>query len=290
MNDIVPLNQEPPTIESTATPEQQAAAEAIGWIPPSRFRGDPERFTDADVYIERGETVLPIVKKHNKDLQTKIDGLEADAAETKTALTAALSTIDEIEERHAVDTQKAIENAKEETKAALAAANAAGDHEAVAELTNNLVELNTPEPEVKPEPKAAEPAPFTPAPSMVAWNEANPWFGVDRRKTALALAVADELREGGETAVDGAFFDLVGAEVDKVFGAPAPRVDKVEGGANGSGVDTRVRAAGSSSYNAMPAEAKAACMADAKKFVGEGKRYKTEAEWQSRYAELYFQE
>ena len=290
MNEIVRINQEEaPTIESAATPEMQAEAEAMGWIPPSRFRGDIERFVDADTYIERGETVLPIVKAQNAKLQTKLSGVEAEAAETKAALRAAQIKIDEIEERHAVDKQKAIAEAKADVKAALAAASEAGDHEAVAELTSNLVELNRPEEVVKP--KAPEaPPPYRPDPSMVAWNEANPWFGTDRRKTAMALAVADELREKGETAINGPFFDLITAEVNKVFGTSAPIPGKVEGGANGSGGDARVHAAGRTTYNSLPAEAKAACQADAKKFVGEGKRYKTIADWQSRYAELYFQE
>lgn len=294
MPNIVPINQEEaPTIESTATPEVRAAAEKIGWIPPERFRGDLERFVDADIYIERGETVLPIVKAQNLKLQGKLDGLETEAAATKAALAAAQTKIEEIEERHSVDKQKAVAAAKVEVKAALAVASAAGDHEAMAELTGDLVELSTPEP--KPEPKvepAVEPkAPaYQPNPSMVAWNEANPWFGTDRVKTAVALAVADELREAGETAVDGAFFDLVTIQVEKRLGAPPPRTDKVEGAPNGSGGDARIHAAGSSSYASLPADAKAACDADARKFVGEDKKYKTSAEWQARYAELYFQE
>lgn len=289
---IVPIKkEEPPIIESTATPEVQAAAEKLGWIPASRFRGDPERFVDAELYIERGEIVLPIVKDQNKKLQVKLEGLEAESAQTKAALTAAQTKIDEIEERHSVDKQKAVEAAIVEVKAALAVASAAGDHEAIAELTGDLVELSTVEPEpAKPEPKVDPPPVYQPDPSMVSWNEANPWFGTDRRKTALALAIADELREAGEQAINGPFFDLVTIEVDKVFGAPAPIPGKVEGALNGSGGDARVSAAGSSSYASLPTEAKAACMADAKKFVGEGKKYKTDAEWQTRFAEIYNQE
>jgi hypothetical protein len=295
MNEIVPLSktEDPPAIESTATPEQQAEAEAIGWIPPNRFRGDPERFVDADQYIERGETVLPIVKDQNKKLQAKLTGLEQEFEKTQGALRGAQTKIAEIEERHVVDKQKAIEEAIAQTKSALVAASEAGDHEAVAELTNELVELNKPEEPVKPKPtERPGPAPFEPHPSMVAWEKENPWFGTDKRKTAVALAVADELRESGETAVNGPFFEMVSAEVNKIFGgsAPVPPAGKVEGGANGSGSDTRVTAAGGRGYSALPAEAKAACMAEAEDFVGEGKRYKTDAEWQARYAELYFQE
>jgi hypothetical protein len=40
----------------------------------------------------------------------------------------------------------------------------------------------------------------------------------------------------------------------------------------------------------MPSDARAACDADAKRFVGADKRYKTQAEWRTRYAEIYFGE
>ena len=80
---------ETPAVESAQPPEVQAQAEKMGWIPPSRFRGDPERFVDADVYIERGETVLPIVKEQNKRLHAEVEGLRAESAKTAAALKAA---------------------------------------------------------------------------------------------------------------------------------------------------------------------------------------------------------
>ena len=53
-------------VESAAAPEVQAEAEKLGWIPATRYKGDAERFVDADEFIKRGETVLPIVKEQNR--------------------------------------------------------------------------------------------------------------------------------------------------------------------------------------------------------------------------------
>src|SRR5574340_886397 len=97
-------------VESKAALEIQAKAEQIGWIPPSRFKGDPERFIDAEEYIERGETVLPIIKEQNKRLHSELDTLKAEAAKTTAALKAAQVAIEQMEERHTVATQKAVEN------------------------------------------------------------------------------------------------------------------------------------------------------------------------------------
>lgn len=281
-----------PLVESGATPEVQAQAEAMGWIPPTRFRGDPERFIDADAYIKRGEEILPIVKEQNKRLQAELAALRGESSKTAAALAAATEAIEQIELRHSVATQKAVERAREEVKAQLAEASAAGDHRGVAELTDQLTQLNAAEKDAGPvekPAKAAAPAAFTPPPELAEWNAENPWFGKDKRKTALALGIAQELREGGERSTGREFYDLVKEEMGKTLGAgePAPRADKVEGARNGGGDEGRGNG-GRKGYASLPADARAACDADARQFVGPGKRYKTQDEWRKNYAEIYF--
>lgn len=272
-------------VESKADAETQAKAEKLGWIPPARFKGDAERFIDAEDYIERGETVLPIVKEQNKRLHLELDGLKAQQLRTEVALKEAKEAIAAQEERHTVATQKAVDEAKANVKAQLAAASEAGDHAAVAELTQQMVDLKEtevpPKKEVKVEAKA-----FVAPPELAEWNVENPWFGTNKRRTALALGIAQEMREAGETAIGRAFFDKVKAEVEKELGEKkeAPREDKVEG-ARGSGED---RGGRGKTFTSLPADARAACDADARNFVGPTKKYKTQAEWRSRYAELYF--
>lgn len=277
-------------VESAAPVEVQREAEAMGWIPPTRFRGDPERFVDADVYIKRGNEVLPIVREQNKRLHTELEAVRTQSAQTAQALKAAQAAIEQMEERHTVATQRAVEDARKQVKAQLAAASEAGDHDGVAELTDQLTRMReaekAPAPAAKPA-AAPEPA-FTPPPDLAEWNAENPWFGTNKRKTAMALAIAQELREAGDTAVGRVFYDKVKVELDKELGVSEPRNDKVEGGrGNGDSGSSAPRGKG---YASMPSDARAACDADAKRFVGEGKRYKTQAEWRTRYAELYFGE
>jgi len=273
-----------PTVESNAAPEIQAQAEKMGWIPPSRFKGQPEKFVDADLYIERGETVLPIVREQNKRLHGELDALRAESAKTTAALRAAQTAIDQIEERHTVETQKAVEQARRQVKAQLAAASEAGDHEGVAELADQLTQLNVAVPATKPQPQPVAEA-FRPDPELVAWNEENPWFGQNKRKTSLALGIAQELRDAGETSTGRQFFEKVSAEVTKELGGAEPRGDKVEG-ARGS-AEGESRASGRKGYNSLPADAKQACDAEARRFVGDGKKYKNIADWRNRYAEIY---
>ena len=270
-------------VESTAPPEVQKAAEAMGWIPPSRFKGDPERFIDADTYVKRGEEVLPIVREQNKRLHSELDTLRRESAQTRQALEKAQKAIDQMEEVHSVATQKAVEKARQDLKSQLAAASEAGDHEGVAELTDRLTKMPTIA-AAKPAAEAPASQSFTPPPDLAEWNAENPWFGTNKRKTSLALGIAQELRDAGETRQGRAFFDLVKEEVEKELAPAAPPVDKVAGNRGGSEGGSSSARGG---YASMPAEARAACDADSKRFVGEGKKYKTVADWRTRYAEIY---
>ena len=129
---------------------------------------------------------------------------------------------------------------------------------------------------------------FTPPPDLQQWNAENPWFGTDKRRTALALAIAQELREVGETSTGRIFFDKVKDQLETDYPTRGAAPSKVESARNGSDNEPR-SAGGKKGFAALPADAKAACDADARQFVGPNKRYKTQQEWRNRYAEIYFE-
>lgn len=284
------MADETPVIESVAAPEIQAKAEKLGWIPPTRFKGEPERFVDAQEYLDRGEQVLPIVKEHNRRLQGEVEALRSESAATKKALQAATEAIDDLRERHSAETQRAVEAAKTDLKTRLAAASEAGDHAAIAEITGMMIELREANEETPPPPKKKpeEPAPVTIPAFQREWNAENPWYGTDRRRTQLALGIAQELREAGTTLTGRDFLDKVKEELDTMLGDKREPTSKVEG-ARSSGNGGGSRGSGGKSFSALPAEAKAACDADAKQFVGKGKRYETLDAWRKRYTEIYFE-
>lgn len=277
-------------IESAATPEMQAKAEKMGWIPPARYRGEPERFVDADEYVARGEQVLPIVRAQNQRLQDEVASLKASQAALQESLQKANTALEEIEERHTVATVKAVEQAKKDLQKRLAEAHDAGDSAAIAEITGLMVDLNasSAEPPKKKEPETKPlPQPAVVPPELKAWQEANPWFGTDKRKTALALGIAQELRDSGTTLEGVAFYEKVREEVEATLGGGSGAGGKVEGARGSESGTSRVGA--KKGYAALPADAREACEAEARNFVGAGKRYKTIDAWRERYAELYFQ-
>lgn len=283
-------NEETVKIESAATPEVQKEAEANGWIPPDRFRDEAEKFVDADEYMRRTNEVLPIVKRTNERLRADLTKTNTELLSTKEALKKAQESIDAIEERHSAETARKVQEARDDVKASLAAASEAGDHKAVAELTDQLTQLNVVEekPVVeKKDPLAQQQPEIKLHPEMPAWLKDNEWFGKDKRRTALAGVIAQELRDGGETVEGRAFFDKVTEGVFKDLPLPARRDDKVEGNRNGGDSDTRP-GNGAKNYNHLNAEAKAACDADCAQRVGPTKRYKTLADARAGWAAIYF--
>lgn len=293
-------------LTSAAAPEVQERAKAMGWIGPENFKGDPERFVDADAFIERGETVLPIVKKQLENTRVEFEAFKKQAGLTSAALTQLQEKQKEADVRIAAEKQRAVDDAIKATKAALAKANEAGDHEAAAELTGDLVELDGDKKAAAKDVEDAKAKPATDKP-VVADDKAaadlrvvnewiadgNDWFKTNRRKQSLMQGISMEIRENPDhpahNLLGKAFMNACKAEMLKILGEDAPASDKVESGRNGSGEETQVRGGGKKSFNNLPADAKAQCDADGKRFVGPGKRYETQAAWRARFAEIYFE-
>lgn len=274
-------------IISAASPEVQAEALGMGWQPPEKFKGDPERFVDADEFVERGKTVLPIVKKQLADTRAEAAANATRLREVEAALGKANKALENIELENSVRTQKAVEAAKTELKLQYKQAAEAGDHEAMAEITGQMVELNAAPPpakeEAKPQATLAQVDPV-----QAQWQSENTWFGTDPVKTSLMLGVGSKLRAEDPSLSGRKLLDAAKKETLKILGEAdrADAVDKVADGRNGGGSDSSPT--GKTSYQHLPRDAKEACDADLKRFVGAGKRYKTDADYRANWAQTYF--
>lgn len=295
--------QQEEKLVSTATTEVQVEALAAGWIPPERFRGKPEDFRDADAYLERAHTVLPIVNAKNRELQAQVERSRAENAALAAALKSTQTAVAALEEAHAADLKEQVELARKEVKEQLAAASERGDHAAIAELTEQMGDLRDAEKEAKEKAAAAKTKPLVtsgaedPAltPELKAWmaQPQNSWFGKDHRKTSFAMGVAQEMREdfaarGEELPPQADFLRTVEAEVEKTFGGRAARTYSKVGESAGGGGTRRNDA--SHSFTELPREAKEACHAFNNQLVGPKKRYKTVADWEKAYTKTHFEQ
>lgn len=71
-------------------------------------------------------------------------------------------------------------------------------------------------PGVQPAARTEAPAP-APDPKVTAWQDANPWFGEDRKLTAYALAIHQELVENGYDTHSDSYYDKINAEMRSAF-------------------------------------------------------------------------
>jgi len=266
-------------------------ASKMGWVPLEKFKGDPERWTDAETFVRRGEEVLPIVRKNNERLTQRLDVLENENATTKQLLKAATEALKEFQTYHEEDSKRQYDRALEKLKSDKKDALRESDYDAVVEIDEAMKVLG--EQKAKVEKKVTLPeVPTQNDPSQdpifKSWvNENADWYGKDKQRTAYAESIGAFLSTMEPDLKGKAFLERVAEEVDTKFGLPGKetKADRVEGSRQGSG-----RAGSVKTYADLPPDAKASCDKFGAKLTGEGKAFKTQAEWRKQYVRDFFGE
>lgn len=269
-------------------------ASEMGWEPKEKFRGAPEKWVDAKTYVERGRAIMPILKKNNERLASDVSALRGEIGGLKETLKAAQAVIDTLNASHEEDVKAQVEAARAALRDELAVASEAGDHKAVAAITDQMTQLGKAEDKAdvrddkNAKPGTGEDVWNTPVGREVkAWYEQHPAFSKDRRKVALATAITVELRERGNTKLGAAFLDDVAAEVEKALDSARDDEggDSKVGSGNGGGGR---RPGGGKTYADLPADVKAVCDSQAKRLVGPNRAHKDIASWRKSYVQQYF--
>lgn len=282
MSNDVATQATPPEL----TPEQEARN--MGWKPKEEFSGNPDNWVDAEEFLDRGRHVLPILNENNKRLQKELAARDNQISQLQSAVQESQSSIKALQAHYNESTKRAVELAKKEVIAQLKAAKEGGDVETEVALTEQLQDLRDAEraaataatSDDKPVDQPAQPL----DPAFIAWQQDNPWFNTDLQKTQAILAIANGLRAAGNKQVGRPFMDACVKILDRNGEFEEPRaVSKVEGG----GVSSS-RTPGAKSFASLPAEAKAACRADARHLVGPNKAFKKMEDWEAEYARTYY--
>lgn len=102
-----------------------------------------------------------------------------------------------------------------DTEAIIAAQEALTTAKIKADRVNSFKPVAQPQtPVVQPPAQATAP---TPEPDALAWQDANPWFGKDRRMTAVALEIHQELAQSGVRVGSKEYYQKVDAELRSTF-------------------------------------------------------------------------
>lgn len=263
-------------------------ARALGWVPQEEFRGDPERFRTAEEFVEQGETILPILRANNRELEGKVGNLQKELDRIKGLYEASQDAIEALREHQTEETKRQVVQARKALVEELRSAREEGNLDREVEINSEISRIDAAKEEVKAEPAARKEPEAEPQldPAFVAWKKDNDWFDKDEMMTAAAVAVGRKMRQEGSQLTGRAFFDEVGKQVRARFEGASPRTSKVEpggaGNSGGSGGEAGRR------YADLPADAKEACTRQATRLVGEGRAFKTMDAWRAHYTKIYF--
>ena len=268
-------------------------ARSMGWVPQEEFRGDTAKWVDASTFVERGHTIMPILRKNNERLEGTVRQQQAEIAKMRELLNNGQEAIQELQKVHSEATKAAVEKAVRDLKAELKAARADGDIDRELEIREGLDELQeqqkalTKEPAKPQVPQSSQQGQDTLHPDFKPWIEENKWFGVDQRKTMRAMGIAQELRadEQYDKLEGRAFFDKVLEVMEERAGNRPP--SKVSEGRTSA---SSASGGSGKSFNDLPADAKTKCDDQGRRLVGPGRAFKDQAAWRSYYAKLYFEQ
>jgi len=269
-------------------------AKQLGWVPQEQFRGPAEAWVDAETFVRKGEEILPLVRANNKKLHTELAQTQQQVRELKQLVEAGTDSLKAFEEFHRDSLTRALEQQRIELTKDLKAAREDGDVERELQVQDQLEENRTARKEAttKPVVPAVTKTQVEPStdvdPEFLDWHKDNSWFGTDKKKTAFANGLAQSLRADPDNKdlTGRAFFDEVTKQVEKAFPSESDdrQFDKVGGAADTSPRGGR----GRKTFDALPADARAACDRFGERLVGEGRAYKTLADWRNQYAKDYF--
>lgn len=266
-------------IVDESPPEIQVRAKEMGWIPPERFKGDPEKFVPAAEFVRRGEEYLPFIKAQNRKLEDQLALARSETGQVRSQLEELNANMAEFTKSQIEAAKSRVEAERARLKGEMRQARREGDHDRAEALEDQIDELQVPE-----APKAA-PKAAGPSPEMLAWAQKNSdWYNRTDSDDLVALnAIA--YRHAVTAAQAGKQGQALLDYVDEKM-APhlkkEPLPSKTEGGGPSGHSAGQVKG-----YSALPADARAQCDADAKRFVGPNKVYKTVEAFRQHFVELY---
>jgi hypothetical protein len=272
-------------------PTIEEQAKAIGWVPKEQFRGDADKFVDAETYLTRGKEFIPFLRASNKRLEDQVGSMKGELEATKSLLRANAAALEEINKSTAEQVKAAAEKAKAEALRELEVARKDGDVDAaVAAQQKADAATKTAEDAAKPKPKPN--GELTTPPGWDGFIRDNPWWNEDPVMRAASTAVTAQLAASGVLA--GLTIEQrwarIAEETKKRFGMADNERRREPSRTEGTRAtsDERESGGGGKSYADLPADAKEACDKLSARLVGPGKKFKDAKEWRANYAETYF--
>ncbi len=236
--------------DNTVAPnEAETKAKRLGWVPKDEFKGDPEKHRSAEEFLERGEAMLPFLKRDNDKLHQSMTKLERRLEEQAQTFTKFVEFSSKAEER-------AYKKAKTELEAKLDGAIETADVAGARQVRKEIAELE----EAKPEPVEVRTPTVQLDPIIQGWIAENEWFQRDKALNAVAVDIFGELEQEKPGVSKAELLAETKRQVmdkfPKKFGLN-PNRDNAAAVSTPGGVAPKKKAG--KTYDDLPADAKAAC-------------------------------
>lgn len=184
--------------------EIESRARHMGWAPKEDFRGDPDKWVDADTFVKRGENIMPVLKERNRALEAKMGEMER--------------VLVEMRDWASKSEQRSYERALNDLKAKQREAVAYGDvetHDRIAAQMDELVKEH--QPPQRQQPQQTDPV-------FEQWKSENEWIDKDPELRSFAISVGNHLGVTKPWLNGRAFLDeakrLVQQQYPEKFGNP----------------------------------------------------------------------
>lgn len=244
------------TEQQPETPDRDYEKEArdMGWVDKADFKGDADRWTDAQKFVERGETLIPFLRADKRKLEEKLEQSTVD-------FTKRLQRMEAAQSRREAAQAKQFESQLANVKAAQQKAFKDGDEEEFNRLDRERDALQ--------EEQAVNQTPQEDIQAIQQdWTAQNPWYNTnfemaqtaDQYSQFLArqtpgMAMSDNLK-----AVDAHVREKFPAQFGMEESKPKPPPKQtVDGGSNIQASPFRNKSKG---YASLPQEAKEMCQRD----------------------------
>ena len=248
------------------TQEVKDRARGMGHRSKEEWRGDPEKWVPADKYVERAETLMPIMKSQMGKYENEISSLKATVESQKKTTEKLLKMGETVQ-------QRAYEQAKRELTQKQVQAVTDGDVEKWQNLEDQKDSLPQPEMIKVEEPDSS--------PVFDQWHTGNEWYLKDEDMTDFANLHAQKVTKQNPQMPYDQVLQTVETKIKETFPTKFENPNRDIPSAVDSGQNREIapKAAGKS-YSDLPADAKAMCNQN----VSQG-LYKTKEDWTKAYYE-----
>lgn len=261
-NEVVDLVQSVEGEQTQTSPEHneiEQEARLQGWVPKEEFRGKETDWIEAEIFVQRGREINPILRKNNERIQKELDKAKRDLAELRIGVDEFKKFQKEAYDRKVANFEVELSELREQKKAAISS----GDGELAVQLDDKIDAVK----EAKAAAKEVAKEPVKPEetkednPKVADWVERNVWYKNSKAMSTATNAIAAEIREQYPFYNEDQFLTELDKRLEDTFsmeklGRKVKPRSPVEGGNTSTSATI---SKGKHSYDSLPDEAKKAC-------------------------------